>query len=469
MHKRTNHPGYRKNYGLPRYSFFYVSIGVTDPLKNLFSRWLFSLTKLFKFGIAEIDERCVFIGSVLAIGQKRDLDEIVSLPEENLFPLVEIIPAEENKSDPDQIIPNEITYLRSQKTILHPAKIICKPNYSGDISPLATSGPGKGLYISSHREQFISSPYMYEITAKDALVHGNQLFFTAGNYLIGDSIGGQHLNPGLLRSGIRPVGRTQSYAIPSPSGRITQHDNLFLLGNRRTNGYYHWIVDVFPRFKYYRPFQGEFPFLSGAKASFALAMLELYGIDTCHEAADADWHRVKTLHFISPPRRDSLVPLWNEGAPSEFIRDFYQDFLSELGIPGKPERRIFLTRKHAPKRKIVNEAVVEDILRRSGFEVVAAENLSVSEQISMFANTAILIGPHGAGLANSVFMPKGSHIVEFMPDDYTFPFFQNLACICGINYSSILTPTLRQLPYKLGNEYDLYVDEKALIDCLAKL
>ena len=260
---------------LPRYSFFYISMGLADPLNNLFSRWLFSFAKIFKLGITEMDERRIFIGSVLAIGHKREFDEIASLPEDNLYPLVEIIPAEENKPDPDQIIPNEINYLRSQKTILHPAKIIHKPAYSGEISPLATSGPGKGLYVSSHQEQSINAPYMYEITAKDALVHGSQLFFTVENYLIGDSIGGQHLNPGLLRSGIHPIGRTQSYTIPAPSGKILQHDKLFLLGNRRTNGYYHWIVDVFPRFKYYRPFQGKFPFLSGAKSSFALEMLKL--------------------------------------------------------------------------------------------------------------------------------------------------------------------------------------------------
>ncbi|WP_265547575.1 glycosyltransferase family 61 protein [Roseomonas mucosa] len=454
---------------LSRYSFFYVSLDATDPSADLFSRWLFSCTRLFRFGITELDGRRIFIGSVLAIGHKRDFQELASLPGDNLYPLVEVIPAEENKPDPEQALPDEIKYLRSTAEILHPAKSVRKPAYPGHISPLATSGPGKGLYVSSHQEQFINTPYLYEMKVKDALVHGNQLFFTAGNYLIGDSIGGQHLNPGLIRSGIRPLGRTQSYVIPQPSGNIHRHDELFLLGNRRTNGYYHWIVDVFPRFQYYRPSQGKYPFLAGAKASFAKAMLDLYGIDGRYEAPEADWHRVDTLRFISPPRRDSLVPLWNEGAPSEFVHSFYRGFLSELGISGKPERRIFLTRKRAPKRKVVNEAAVENILLRMGFEVVAAEDLSVPEQISMFANTAILIGPHGAGLANSVFMPEGAHVVEFMPDDYTFPFFQNLACVCKVKYSSILTPTLRQLPYKLGNEYDIYVDERALVDCLSKL
>ena len=188
-------------------------------------------------------------------------------------------------------------------------------------------------------------------------------------------------------------------------------------------------------------------------------MLDLYGIKRQNQVPPADWYRVAKLRYISPSRRDSLVPLWNEGSPSTFVADFYREFLSQLGIQHRPERRVYLSRKRAPKRRILNEERIEHILARAGFECIAAEDYTILEQISLFASTKILIGPHGAGLGNMVFMSPGAHVVEFMPDDYTFPFFQNLAAICGIGYSSLLVPETRQLPYKLGNEYDIYVDE----------
>jgi len=60
-------------------------------------------------------------------------------------------------------------------------------------------------------------------------------------------------------------------------------------------------------------------------------------------------------------------------------------------------------------------------------------------QLELFASTTVLVGQHGAGLANMVWMPPGGTVVEIQPPrpDYEPPFFRNLARACGHTYNRI--------------------------------
>jgi len=55
-----------------------------------------------------------------------------------------------------------------------------------------------------------------------------------------------------------------------------------------------------------------------------------------------------------------------------------------------------------------NEPEVETALLRHGFSVVYPQNYSVDEQVAMFSRARVVVGPHGAGLTNTVFAPQGS-------------------------------------------------------------
>ena len=78
---------------------------------------------------------------------------------------------------------------------------------------------------------------------------------------------------------------------------------------------------------------------------------------------------------------------------------------------------------------------VEDLAWR----IVDSAELSPRGQLDLFSSTTILIGQHGAGLANMIWMPPGGSIVEIQPPrpDYEPPFFQNLARECGHTYIRI--------------------------------
>jgi hypothetical protein len=61
---------------------------------------------------------------------------------------------------------------------------------------------------------------------------------------------------------------------------------------------------------------------------------------------------------------------------------------------------------------VVNETELLPLLRDHGIEWMCAEDLDFREQVQRFANAEAILGPHGAGLANLLFMPVGAKCGE---------------------------------------------------------
>ena len=79
--------------------------------------------------------------------------------------------------------------------------------------------------------------------------------------------------------------------------------------------------------------------------------------------------------------------------------------------PHKYPERIYVSRSKS-RRPLANEAELETLLAGAGFAIVHLEELPWIEQISFFQNAQLIVGPHGAGLANLVFANPGSIVVE---------------------------------------------------------
>lgn len=77
-----------------------------------------------------------------------------------------------------------------------------------------------------------------------------------------------------------------------------------------------------------------------------------------------------------------------------------------------PWRKIFVSRQKAGKRRLLNELVVTGILFQHGYEVHFFEDYTLAAQIALLSETKILIGLHGAGLTNMLFMQAGGQIIE---------------------------------------------------------
>lgn len=112
------------------------------------------------------------------------------------------------------------------------------------------------------------------------------------------------------------------------------------------------------------------------------------------------------------------------------------DFLRRTRPPGSGEarRRVMISRRGG-RRPLSNAAAVEDLAVRHGFEVVTPESVDLP---SVLAEAAVVVGSHGAALADLTFCRPGTRVVELMPSDHMFPYWFTLARAGGLAYSVVV-------------------------------
>lgn len=102
--------------------------------------------------------------------------------------------------------------------------------------------------------------------------------------------------------------------------------------------------------------------------------------------------------------------------------------------PGPPGRRVFVSRARARGRRLLNETQLWPQLVSRGFERVMMEDLAFPEQVRLMQETAVLVAPHGAGIANMIFCPEGADVVEIADVGYPNPNFYAMAVALSHRY-----------------------------------
>jgi capsular polysaccharide biosynthesis protein len=100
---------------------------------------------------------------------------------------------------------------------------------------------------------------------------------------------------------------------------------------------------------------------------------------------------------------------------------------------GEGSRRLYIRRRPAGWRLVVNETEVERVLAGRGFEVVEPEGLTVRDQIVLFAKASHVVSPHGAGLAN-LLATERCVVIELVPPRWLARCYYTLADALGHDY-----------------------------------
>ena len=86
------------------------------------------------------------------------------------------------------------------------------------------------------------------------------------------------------------------------------------------------------------------------------------------------------------------------------------------------------------KRAILNEALLIEKLLGLGFNILENHSTSPLEQIYLCSRASLVLGFHGAGLANSILMKPGSVILEITPCNYRTDLFPTLCSILSFDH-----------------------------------
>jgi capsular polysaccharide biosynthesis protein len=237
--------------------------------------------------------------------------------------------------------------------------------------------------------------------------------------------GVQVLSNGMLTRGLGPLAQsfaTRSYGLRAvkravralqygcfPSSRSVVERALFVT-DEFSNGYFHWFCDVIPRLealaKDTTEDLRERTLLVPAMARFAYVdeSLAPYPAKDIRMIAQKEIVRCRDLLVVPP-----VAPTGNYRPPlMKAVRDRYRAFFPGTG----GRRKLFISRSGAAFRRISNESDLLPVLEKHGVERVMMESLSFSAQVKLLGTAAVLVGNHGAGLTNMLWMPPGARVLE---------------------------------------------------------
>jgi len=271
--------------------------------------------------------------------------------------------------------------------------------------------------------------------------------------------------------------------LPPPVTTIEEAAQLtFVFGS----GYYHWLIDAMPRLALYLqrvPKEATFlvPADSGQLHPFMSALLDLFKVrrdrvtfypilpvQNSFKHSCTRFH-VRKLHLID----------WKQSAletrkdlqhlpPRAALRFFRRIVLFRM-----PERRtrtlqVYVQRSRAADRRVRDEDQVLSVIHNAtSSEIVTvtfgdAPPPPMREAIYLFSAANIVVGMHGAGLANAVFMKDGGSLVEFALPQPGTHCYVHLAMAMGLSYWQV--PVLSTAAH--GSLYSP-VDTAALQETLA--
>jgi len=199
-------------------------------------------------------------------------------------------------------------------------------------------------------------------------------------------------------------------------------------------GYYHWVVEYLPKLRILEAYRNE-------TGTDPVVLLDPDPPGWMKESVQL----LTDASIVKRPRspisiRTLVLPSHRNHHPEDFkpsiadyhwLRDQMFDVV-DVDDPGS-DRRIYISRKDANRRRVVNERAVIQCLEKHGFEAYTLSDLSVREQVRVFADAEQVVAPHGAGLVNMIFS-ESCEILELIPDDLVFPFYHCLADHLGHEY-----------------------------------
>jgi len=236
--------------------------------------------------------------------------------------------------------------------------------------------------------------------------------------------------------------------------------------------YYHWIVDLLPRVALIREAAGNFEnferiLINGSRAHYEQSSLAAFGVPANELIYVDARHRFRIASSTIPSMDHSskIVAPWKLRALRQ-MRDGLIDI--DSGTPS----RIYISRKNAVVRRVLNETNLAPALREAGFTMIELEPLLWSEQVRLFSNAAVVLAPHGAALANIAFCRPNTVVAEIGTRAGYRDFYLRLAASGSLRYDFIeARPRTKPRPAsrRAFEDEDMVLDEQTLKNFLRNL
>ncbi len=247
----------------------------------------------------------------------------------------------------------------------------------------------------------------------------------------------------LLKSDKRPV--------------IICHTCIVLWSHEWGDGYFDYTYFIYAKLLRIKNAMPEVEFKKAkiiyplVHTAFERELLTYAGI-TADQVLDSKIHNVQaTTYYLG--NNDSWY------YPNKSDLKLLRQTLLPQALIGKTSDRIYISRK--ARRKLTNENEVIKVLKEFDFDIIEDTPKTVAEQITLYKNARIIIGPHGASYTNIINCAPGTILIELFPGGYYPDYFRSLSRALGLSYYAIFEDNISETHYRnLGD--DLTIDPEKI-------
>lgn len=204
-----------------------------------------------------------------------------------------------------------------------------------------------------------------------------------------------------------------------------------------STSWFHFLIEVFPRFLRYDPdsLKQLTPLLERDTPKQILEVIDLVSdkkpllLGTFEESVFEELTVCTEFRF---PRGLDLV---SRAQDINLVRNFFATQF-DLGKVVK-NQKIFVVRNRSLFRRSEIVTKLADYCSSLGFVVVDTGELSMKEQIELFASAKIVIGETGSSLTNLIFCHPKTSIIEINLHNFMANFFKDFCWALNLNHHEI--------------------------------
>jgi capsular polysaccharide biosynthesis protein len=251
-----------------------------------------------------------------------------------------------------------------------------------------------------------------ELSAVSATREAGSWVSPSGQVLKGLTLNPHQFN---IRVGVKGLLKTYRKAVFSllKLRSVKKLDSAYYVTNSNSKKFFHWFLDVLQKLEFMeRNHRGAtnkavviIP--SDHQADFMMSSLSAFDFrfflqDNNQLVLVKKLTMVPDLAPTGNYRKEVVLNLRKR------LRNY---FLAEQD-ESMQMKRVYITRKNAKKRKIINEDDLLPKLREFGFEIIDMDALGFKQQIRVMLGAEMLVSLHGAGLTHMLWMKDRGKVLE---------------------------------------------------------
>lgn len=221
------------------------------------------------------------------------------------------------------------------------------------------------------------------------------------------------------------------------------NSSAILVDSLGSQNYFHWMVQIIPRFFAARKL--------GLKAKFyvfpkiindfqkqtmdLLCLKKSTAVNFSEATLQFDELYVPEVSFL-PAQGKRILPRW---VRVEWFKTLRIEEPKKIGT-----RRIYISRERSQTRQVLNEEELLEVLEPLGFKKYFLEDLDLKQQAELFSQSEIIVSPHGAGLANLIFAAPGSTVIELFDRQHVNRTYELISKSLGLSYHGFVSQELEE-------------------------